>query len=63
MSFDGIVIDTVFAQMQDGPQSASARLSRLPGVFRGCGPPPDPRKSCNPELRQAGSLRMAEATP
>ena len=61
MSFDGIVIDTVFAQMPDGSIRIQLGYPASPEFFVGADPRSDPR--ILQSLRQAGKLSTAQATP
>ena len=61
MSFDGIVIDTLFAQMPDGSIRIQLGYPASPEFFVGEDPRSDPR--ILQSLREAGKLRTVQATP
>ena len=61
MSFDGIVIDSLFTQMPDGSIRIQLGYPASPEFFVGADPRSDPR--ILQSLREAGKLSAAQATP
>jgi hypothetical protein len=61
MSFDGVVIDTLFAQMEDGSIRIQLGYPASPEFFVGADPRSDPR--ILQSLREAGKLSIAQTNP